>query len=150
MRQPAPNSVLGRLDALVGEWEMEASVGGRPMGRARTAFAWLQEGAFLVQHADAEASDPPPAPEWVANSPLPLTTIIGLDDSSEAFCMLYADACGVFRVYRMSLSEGIWRLWRDAPGFSSASRAPSATTAPPSLATGRARATARPGSTTST
>ena len=117
MRQPAPNPVLGRLDALVGEWEMEASVGGRPMGRARTAFAWLQEGAFLVQHADAEASDPPPAPEWVANSPLPLTTIIGLDDSSEAFCMLYADACGVFRVYRMSLSEGIWRLWRDAPGF---------------------------------
>lgn len=29
-----------------------------------------------------------------------------------------ADACGVFRVDQMSLNDGIWKLWRDAPGFS--------------------------------
>ncbi|TMK78683.1 MAG: hypothetical protein E6G45_05835 [Actinobacteria bacterium] len=31
--------------------------------------------------------------------------------------MLYADARGVSRVYEMSLSDGVWEIWRDAPGF---------------------------------
>ena len=29
----------------------------------------------------------------------------------------YADARGVFRVYQMSLSERVWKMWRHAPGF---------------------------------
>jgi hypothetical protein len=41
-----------------------------------------------------------------------------VDDTSEQFTMLYADSRNVFRVYQMSLSDGIWKLWRDAPGFS--------------------------------
>jgi hypothetical protein len=53
----------------------------------------------------------------VANSPFPLATIIGLDDSTERFTMLYADARGVFRVYQMTLSDGVWKVWREAPGF---------------------------------
>jgi hypothetical protein len=28
------------------------------------------------------------------------------------------DSRGVARVYEMSLSDGVWRLWRDAPDFS--------------------------------
>jgi hypothetical protein len=32
--------------------------------------------------------------------------------------MHYFDSRGVFRVYRASLDEGVWRLWRDAPAFS--------------------------------
>ena len=31
--------------------------------------------------------------------------------------MLYADGRGVSRVYQMTLSEGTWRIRRDAPGF---------------------------------
>ena len=31
--------------------------------------------------------------------------------------MLYADARGVFRIYRMSLDDDSWRLWRAAPDF---------------------------------
>ena len=116
MEQATPNPALRRLDALVGEWQMEASVGGQPMGRGRTAFEWLEGGAFLVQHADAEP-DEHTSPEWAANSPLPVTTIVGLDDSTETFSMLYADARGVFRVYQMSLSDGVWKMWREAPGF---------------------------------
>jgi hypothetical protein len=87
------------------------------MGRGRTAFEWLEGGAFLVQHADAEPAPASAPAEWVANSPFPLATIIGLDDSSQTFCMLYADSRGVFRVYQMSLSHGIWKIWREAPGF---------------------------------
>jgi hypothetical protein len=117
MHPAAPHPALGRLEALVGEWEQQVSVGGRPIpGRARTAFAWLEGGAFLVQHADVEPAEVAPA-EWVADSPFPVTTIIGLDDSTEQFCMLWADARGVFRVYQMSLRDSVWKLWRDAPGF---------------------------------
>jgi hypothetical protein len=116
MENKLANPALGRLEALVGEWELLASVEGEPMGRGRTAFEWLEGGAFLVQHADAEPADFTPV-EWRANSPFPVTTIIGLDDSTERFSMLYADARGVFRVYEMSLNDGVWKLWRDAPGF---------------------------------
>ena len=49
-----PNPVLRRLSALVGEWETEASVGGQPLGRGRAVFAWLETGAFLVQHSQKE------------------------------------------------------------------------------------------------
>ena len=44
--------------------------------------------------------------------------IIGLDDASEQFTMLYADSRDVFRVYQMSPNDDVWKLWRDAPGFS--------------------------------
>lgn len=116
MQKEMQNPVLRRLDALVGEWEMQSTVGGQPVGRGRTAFEWLEGGAFLVQHSDGEPTDLAPG-EWVANSPFPLVTIIGLDDSAERFCVLYADSRGVFRVYQMSLSDGLWKMWREAPGF---------------------------------
>jgi hypothetical protein len=32
--------------------------------------------------------------------------------------MLYADKRGVARIYRMRMEEGVWRMWRDSPGFS--------------------------------
>jgi hypothetical protein len=119
MQQPTPHPAMRRLDALVGEWEMQVSVHGQPLqGRGRTTFEWLEGGAFLVQHADAEPAQPGTPAELVANSPFPLAAIIGLDDSTERFSMLYADARGVARVYQMSLSDGVWKVWREAPGFS--------------------------------
>jgi hypothetical protein len=51
------------------------------------------------------------------NSPFAVTTIVGLDDSAGAYSVLYADARGVFRVYQMSLTGGVWKMWREAPGF---------------------------------
>ena len=116
-QSPEPNPTLRRLDALVGEWAIQASVGEQPLGRARATFEWLEE-AFLIQQADEESAPPDAPPEWIENSPMPVTTIIGLDDSSEMFTQLYADARGVYRVYQMSLDGGVWHLWRDAPGFS--------------------------------
>jgi hypothetical protein len=116
MRQPSPDPALGRLEALVGEWTMQPSLAGRPIGSGRTVFQWLEGGAFLAQHADAEPAEAAPA-EWVSSSPFPLVTIIGLDDASGQFSMLYADARGVLRVYQMTLRAGVWKLWRDTPGF---------------------------------
>ena len=53
-QQPITRSAaLRRLDAPVGEWEMQASVDGQPLGRGRVAFEWLEGVAFLARHADA-------------------------------------------------------------------------------------------------
>jgi hypothetical protein len=32
--------------------------------------------------------------------------------------MLYSDERGVARIYQMRREGGIWKMWRDAPGFS--------------------------------
>lgn len=40
-----------------------------------------------------------------------MTAVIGLDDADEV-TMLYADARGVHRVYRMTFADGVWRMWR--------------------------------------
>ena len=68
---------------------------------------WVEDGALLVMR-QGEQSGTPPSARWV----------IGRDESSHYFKVLYCDNRGVSRIYEMSLAEGIWRLWRDDPGFS--------------------------------
>jgi hypothetical protein len=114
-RQPA-HPVLERLDPLIGEWAIEATVGGETMVGGRTSFAWIMDGRFLAQHTDGDPADGA-EPEWVANSPMPVDAIIGLDAAADTFSMVYADARGVHRVYLMTLANGVWRIWRAAPGF---------------------------------
>lgn len=117
MQRRARHPFLGRLDALVGEWKLDVLIDGQLVGRGRTTLGWLEDGAFLIQHTDGGPPPPDAPPEWAANSPGLVTTIIGLDDSTGRFYMLYADARDVFRVYQMELGDGAWRVWRDAPGF---------------------------------
>ena len=89
-------------------------IAGQPTARGTTTFTWLERGAFLVQHADADPPLPTAPPEWLTNSPFPLVTIIALDDASGTFCYAYADARGVRRVYQMRLSDGVWEIWGQA------------------------------------
>lgn len=111
------------LQVLVGRWAIEASVDGQPVGgRVWTEFRWIDDGAFLIGRADAEL-DETTAPEWVANSPFPVTTIVGLDDTHGTYTQLYADGRGVHRVYQMALEAGVWTLSREAPGFNQRSTA---------------------------
>jgi hypothetical protein len=112
--QSTTHSELRRLDALVGEWQMDAIVAGQPVARARTVFEWIEGGAYLVQHTEGEPALPATPPEWVTGSPFPITTIMGLDDFSGAFTMMYADGRGVHRVYQMSLGDGVWKFWGQA------------------------------------
>jgi hypothetical protein len=115
--QQTRNRVLDRLDALVGEWRMQASIAGQIVASGRTMFDWLESRSFLVQHAEADPLLPGTPAGWIENSPMPVTTMFGLDDTTEQFCMLYADARNVFRIYQMTLDESGWTIWRDAPGF---------------------------------
>ncbi|WP_370616630.1 MBL fold metallo-hydrolase [Mumia sp. Pv 4-285] len=106
-----------RLDALVGEWTMHPSLGGEPAGLGRTTFAWSTEGSFLVQRAESEPSDIEISAEWTASSPFPTCAVIGVDEVSGEFSMLYADARGVRRVYRMTIADGVWTVWRETPSL---------------------------------
>jgi hypothetical protein len=107
-------AALSRLDVLVGEWETEASFaagffgpGSPPVtGRGRTTFHWLEGEFFLIQRATAED---PAAPSAIM--------IIGTGETPETLEQHYYDSRGVARVYQMSLNEGVWKIWREAPGF---------------------------------
>jgi hypothetical protein len=105
---------LTRLDALLGEWEMEAyfqadyfAPGSPPVTArgGRTTFEWLVGEFFLIQRFAVDD----PAPSGIA--------IIGAAPELETFTQHYYDSRGVARDYQMSLEKGVWKLWRDAPGF---------------------------------
>jgi hypothetical protein len=87
---------------------------GAAAARSRAVFEWTPDGAFLVQRARTEPLDFEPPPEWAANNPLPLVMVFGLDEPSGTFGVLYADARGVFRVYRATLHGGEWTIWGQA------------------------------------
>jgi len=105
MAQPDRNPALDRLDALVGEWTLEAGPPGGPPwpGEGRATFEWLKGRNFLVGRSWVEL---PEAPDGV--------TIIGAGDEPEAFRQYYFDSRGVRRIYEMTLDDGVWKLWRDS------------------------------------
>jgi len=104
---------LDRLDVLTGEWEMEAAFEAGYFGSGspamssrggRTTFEWLEGRFYLIQRFVVEH---PAAPSGIA--------IIG--PGPGALEQHYYDSRGVARVYQMSLDGGVWKLWREAPGF---------------------------------
>ncbi len=105
-RSPA----LAALDLFVGEWSMVARFEQMPVPDvdARVVFEWLPGEQFLVERWEVPI---PEAPDGIA--------VIGPDPSSEgAYLQHYFDSRGVARVYKMSLTDNIWRLWRDEADFS--------------------------------
>ncbi len=107
---PQQTSSLKQFEILLGEWTM---VGTHPAfqaaARGHASFEWLKEDALLVWHFNWEEPGPPNA-----------TCVIGHDDadSADTCTMLYADERGVARIYQMRLDGGVWKMWRDSPGFS--------------------------------
>jgi hypothetical protein len=110
-QQPVPNPALKSLAILIGEWSVEISnmsflPDQSAVEHGRATMEWLEGGAFLVMHSD-------PGRAGVPGS----IGVIGRDDSIETYTMLYFDSRGVSRIYEMSLEDGVWKMWRDAPGF---------------------------------
>jgi hypothetical protein len=104
---PQATRSLKQFEALIGEWD---TVGTHPLVPAalqgRSTFEWLREGALLVWRFNWESAIP--------NA----FSVIGHDDTLEPCSMLYTDERGVARIYQMSLDGGVWKQWRDSPGFS--------------------------------
>jgi hypothetical protein len=106
MEQRAGNPAVERLDAFIGEWSIEAGPPAGPSwpGEGRVSFEWLEGRAFLIERWRI---DLPEAPDGIA--------IIGAGDKPETFRQHYFDSRGVHRIYEMSVDDGVWKLWRDAP-----------------------------------
>jgi len=112
--QPRPklNPALKALKGFVGDWEMEISAASflpdpSAAFHGHTSFQWSEYGACLVMRQGNEPPRPPSA-IW----------IIGRDESAPNYKILYFDSRGVSRIYEMSFNLGVWKIWRDSPGFS--------------------------------
>lgn len=108
---PQPNPALKSLAVLVGEWEMElsnASFLPRPTDTIKgpVFFEWVQDGAFLLMRMGDKPPSPPSA-LW----------LISRDESAPGYTVFYYDSRSVSRVYEMSFSDDVWKMWRNAPGF---------------------------------
>ena len=104
-----PNPALAPLQAVVGTWR---TVGRHPylpdtVLHGRTSFAWMDGGAFLVMRTEI---DEPLIPSGIA--------IIGSDDATGRFSMLYFDERGVSREYEVTIGDGVFTWSRNTPAFS--------------------------------
>ena len=108
MDQPTAQGALKELEALIGEWTLEATrPGGEPWSaEARATFEWHDSGAHVVQRWTVES---PEAPDGVS--------IMGCDAANGTYYQLYSDDRGVCRVYEMSIGDGEWKLWREGAPF---------------------------------
>jgi hypothetical protein len=144
MSEATRSAAVGKLDVLVGEWELEAEFSGmEPMRGARSTFEWVLDGRFLLQRTEVPVAE---APDSLA--------LVGVDPDSGSYLQHYYDSRGVARVYMMTMDDGVWQLFRDRADFLrlssvNASSVPSVTAATLSAAPGRSPKTARTGDTTS-
>lgn len=101
-QEPNSSELLEALGLLVGEWELELAFPNDPSSKVqgKATFTWLEGNAFVILRLGDSS--------W----------IMGPDESSEEFSVLYHDGRGVSRVYQMSLDSSTWKMWRDSPGFS--------------------------------
>ncbi len=93
------------LEVFVGEWVEQVLVPDVPAGR--TTFEWMLNRKYLLQRADS------PLPEFPDG-----LMVISYDDDSGTYTQHYFDSRGITRLYKMSLGDGVWTLWRDQPDFS--------------------------------
>jgi hypothetical protein len=101
------DSVLARLDVLLGTWTTEST---HPqideVVPGTVTFEWLEGGRFLIQRSHNDHDLIPDA-----------ISVIGPPESGEGLVMEYFDSRGVRRTYEVSLDDGVLRSWRDHPGF---------------------------------
>ncbi len=100
------------LQPLIGDWTMRITwsetthrlVGGPQTIETPSHFEWVLGGDFVLQTVGSNGGA---SARWM----------IGRDETSGAFSALYADDRGVSRIYEMSFSGGLWKIWRAASGF---------------------------------
>lgn len=104
-----PDNNLKPLDILAGTWDISGPNPMEPTQRVHgtVSFEWLSGGGYLIERGTIDHADFP-------NS----IAIIGYDETTGNFTQHYFDSRGVERIYGMSLIDNVWKLWRDAPGFS--------------------------------
>jgi hypothetical protein len=84
-----PNPSLHNIFGFIGRWDADLVFPTDPPGKlsGTAVFDWMDGGAFLVMRSETEGNGPPKA-----------VAVIGRDDASGAYSMLYCDARGVSRI----------------------------------------------------
>jgi hypothetical protein len=104
-----PRQPFGRhLSSLLGTWSIEvvlADADAAPL-HGEASFRWLATDALLLMRSR------------VRGGPPSSVSTIGGDDTKKSYSMLHSDERGVARHYAMTLTSRVWKLTRDAPGFS--------------------------------
>jgi hypothetical protein len=72
-----------------------------------SSFKWIEGGAFLMWVSEIEREG---FPTRIA--------ILGSDDATGEYFMMYFDERKVSRKYEVSFQDGVLKWWRNAPGFS--------------------------------
>ncbi|HEV7527389.1 MAG TPA: hypothetical protein VGO29_00665 [Solirubrobacteraceae bacterium] len=103
------NSALSELAFLVGKWDMKISNATflpslSEVIKASASFEWYEDGEFLVLRQGTKET---------AHA----TWIIGHDQDTPNYTVLYFDDRHFSRVYEMSFENDTWKIWRSAPGF---------------------------------
>ncbi|HET9519911.1 MAG TPA: hypothetical protein VFO73_02575 [Candidatus Limnocylindrales bacterium] len=103
MTQPAERELLNRL---VGAWASEATHPASPglVVAGSATGEWLEGERFFLLRTQSDHPDFPDA-----------LSVLG--EMDEGLASHYFDSRGVHRVYRLGVDGGVWRLWRDEPGF---------------------------------
>lgn len=102
------NEALGRLDRLVGNWDLTMSNAwwredpAEPVA-GRASFEWLDD-TFVVFR-------------WEIGEPPPVVSVIGYSDPRGHYQMLYHDDRGVARVFEMEFTDSNWSLLREDSDF---------------------------------
>lgn len=109
MEKSINNPALKSLEFLIGEWQMELSntsflPNKSDKMKGFSTFEVIENGGFLVER---QGDTPLTWARWV----------IGIDDSEQNYFVLYFDDRGVSRKYDMNFKDGVWKKWREAPGF---------------------------------
>lgn len=103
------NPALAPLSKLIGEWKTTGKHPYMPGEElhGHATFSWLEDGAFIKMEA---AVDHPKFPAGIA--------IIGSDNGTGEFFMLYFDERGISRKYDFAINGNEWKWWRNSPDFS--------------------------------
>ncbi|HMG28316.1 MAG TPA: hypothetical protein VKH36_16050 [Acidimicrobiia bacterium] len=110
MKDKTPSTEMAPLEALVGEWSVEALAPWAPPSdlRGRTVFEWMTGGTFLLQRWEVPIDE---APDGLA--------VIGrIPQDNAGYLQHYFDSRGVARVYSMTFEDGVWTLSRTKADFS--------------------------------
>jgi hypothetical protein len=103
-----PSPALESLNALVGTWTIAFTHVALPdTVHGQKTFEWLEGNHFLIERSRMEH---PEVPDSIS--------IYGADDSDAPLAQHYFDSRGVYRIMKMSLRDGTWKVWREEPGFS--------------------------------
>jgi hypothetical protein len=95
---------IEQLSPLLGDWVADSKAFSE--GRGHTTMTLTEDGKLMRIHSVEEDQRFPES-----------LMIVGADEASDECTVLYYDSRDVYRVYRMALAEGEWRIWREAPGF---------------------------------